>query len=71
VEKATWRYRILERWPCDGCGRDVGINSVQSTVCQKCAPKKCSGMKGRMFRISKSLHVEAVQINQLVQLGPV
>jgi len=42
------------RWPCGVCGRGVGSNSIQCTSCQKWVHKKCSGMKGSMYKVMKS-----------------
>jgi len=41
------------RWPCDVCGRGVGINSMQCTNCQKLCDRKCSGIKVNMVKVSK------------------
>ena len=42
------------RWPCGVCGRGVGSNSIQCTTCQKWVHKKCSGIKGSMYKVMKS-----------------
>ena len=42
------------RWPCGLCGRCVGSNSIQCTSCQKWIHKKCSGIKGSMYKVTKS-----------------
>jgi len=42
------------KWPCGVCGRSVGINSIQCTSCQKWVYKKCSGIKGSMYKVMKS-----------------
>jgi len=42
-----------ERWPCGVCGRGVGSNSIQCT-CQKWVHKKCSGIKGSMYKVMRS-----------------
>ena len=42
------------RWPCGVCGRGVGNNSIQCTNCQKWVHKKCSGIKGSMYKVMKS-----------------
>ena len=42
------------RWPCGVCGRGVGSNSIYCTSCQKCVQKKCSGIKGGVFKVMKS-----------------
>jgi len=45
------------RWPCGVCGRGVSNNSVQCTS-QKWVHKKCSGIKGSMSKVMKSLFAE-------------
>ena len=42
------------RWLCGVCGRGVGSNSIQRTSCQKWVHKKCSGIKGSMYKVIKS-----------------
>jgi len=44
------------RWPCGVCGRGVGNNSIQCTTCscQKWVHKKCSGIKGIMYKVMKT-----------------
>jgi len=42
------------RWPCGACGRGVGNNSIQCTSCQKWVHRKCSGIKGSMYKVTKS-----------------
>jgi len=42
------------KWPCGVCDRDVGNNSVQCTSCQKWVHRKCSGIKGSMYKVMKS-----------------
>jgi len=42
------------RWLCGVCGRGVGSNSIQCTICQKWVYKKCSGIKGSMYKVMKS-----------------
>jgi len=42
------------RWPCGACGGGVGNNSVQCTSCQKCVHRKCSGIKGSMYKVIKT-----------------
>jgi len=39
------------RWLCGVCGRGVGSNSMQCTSCRKWVHKKCSGMKGSMYKV--------------------
>jgi len=36
------------------CGRSVGSNSIHCTSCQKRVHKKCSGIKGSMYKVMKS-----------------
>jgi len=35
------------------CGTGVGSNSIQCTSCQKWVNRKCSGIKGRMYKVMK------------------
>jgi len=42
------------KWPDYVCGRAVGGNSVQCTSCQKWVHKKCSGIKGSVYKVMKS-----------------
>jgi len=42
------------RWPCGVCSRGVGSNLIQCTNCQKWVHKKCSGLKGSMYKMMKS-----------------
>ena len=42
------------RWPCGVCGRGVGSNSIQCTSCHKWVHKKCSVVKGSMYKVMKS-----------------
>ena len=42
------------RWPCGVCGRGVGSNSIQCTGCHKWVYKKCSGIKGSMYKVMRS-----------------
>ena len=42
------------RWPCGVYGRGVGSNSVQCTSCQKWVDKKCSDIKGSMYKVMQS-----------------
>ena len=41
---------------CGVCGRGVGSNSIQCnmSMCQKWVHKKCSGIKGSMYKVMKS-----------------
>jgi len=41
------------RWPCGVCGRGIGNNSIQCTSCQKLVHRKCSGIKGSMYKVMK------------------
>jgi len=43
------------RWPCGVCGKGVGSNSIQCTSCHKWVHRKCSGIKGSMYKVMKSL----------------
>jgi len=42
------------RWPCGVCGRGVSSNSIQCTSCKKRVHRKCSGVKGSMYKVMKS-----------------
>ena len=42
------------RWPCGVCGRGIGNNSIQCTCCQKWVHRKCSGIKGSMYKVMKT-----------------
>jgi len=42
------------RWPCGVCDRGVDNNSIQCTICKKCVHRKCSGIKGCMYKVMKS-----------------
>ena len=42
------------RWPCGLCDRGVGSNSIQCTSCHKWVHKKCSGIKGSMYKVMRS-----------------
>jgi len=46
------------RWPCGVCGRAVGNISIQCTSCQKWVHRKCSDIKGSMYKVRKHLFVE-------------
>ena len=39
------------RWPCGVCGRGVGNNAIPCTSCQKWVHRKCSGIKGCMYKV--------------------
>ena len=44
------------RWPGGVCSKGVGrSNSLQCNSCQKWVHKKCSGIKGSMSKVAKSL----------------
>ena len=42
------------RWQCGVCGRGVGNNSIQCTSCQKWVHRKCSGIKGSIYKVMKT-----------------
>jgi len=42
------------RWPCGVCDSGVGNNSIQRTSCQKWVHRKCSGIKGSMYKVMKT-----------------
>jgi len=42
------------RWPCGVCGRGVANNSIQCTSCKKWVHRKCSHIKGSMYKLMKS-----------------
>jgi len=57
------------RWSCTVCGRGTGNNySIQCTSCQKWVHRKCSGIKGRMYKVMKSF-VCRVCKNPLTGIG--
>ena len=39
---------------CGVCGKGVGSNSIQCTSCHKWVHKKCSGIKGSMYKVMRS-----------------
>jgi len=49
-------------WPCGVCGRGVGSNSIQCTSCYKWVHKKCSGIKGSMYKVMCHLFVKVARI---------
>jgi len=49
------------RWPCGVCGRGIGNNSIQCASCQKWVHRKCSGIKGSMYKVMKTF-VEVARI---------
>jgi len=56
------------RWPCGVCGRGVGSNSIQCTSCQKWVHKKCSGIKGSMYKVMKSFIYKGC-LNPVINTG--
>jgi len=42
------------RWPYGVCSRGIGNNSIQCTSCQKWVHRKCSGIKGSMYKVMKA-----------------
>jgi len=49
--------KIMEkavRWPCGVCDRGGGNNSIQCTSCPKWVHRKCSGIKGSMYKVIKT-----------------
>jgi len=42
------------RWPCCVCGQGVGNNSIQCTSCWKWVHRKCSCIKGIMYKVMKT-----------------
>jgi len=50
---ALWILSV--RWPCGVCGSDVGNNSIQCTSCQKWVHRTCSGIKGSMYKVMKTV----------------
>ena len=47
-----WQKAV--RWLCGVCGRGVGNNSIQCTSCQKWVHRKCSGIKGSIYKVMKT-----------------
>jgi len=45
---------VLSVTNCGVCGRGVGSNSIQCTSCHKWVHKKCSGIKGSMYKVMRS-----------------
>jgi len=41
------------RLPCSVCGRGFGNTSIQCTTCEKWVNRKCSGIKGSMYKVMK------------------
>ena len=51
------QHKVMQkavRRPCGVCGRGVGNNSIQCTCCQKWVHRKCSGIKGSMYKVMKT-----------------
>jgi len=51
------RQKVMQkaaRWSRDVCGRGISNNSIQGTSCQKCVHRKCSGIKGSMYKEMKT-----------------
>jgi len=49
------RQKVMQkaaRWPCGICGRGVGNNSIQCTSCQKWVHRKCTSIKGSMYKVT-------------------
>jgi len=42
------------RWPCGVCDRGIINNSIHCTSCQKWLHRKCSSIKGSMYKRMKS-----------------
>ena len=49
------------RWPCGVCGRGVGSNLIQCTSCHKWVHKKCSGIKGSMYKVMRPFIMVALR----------
>jgi len=56
------------RWLCGVCGRGVGSNSIQCTNCHKWVHKKCSGIKGSMYKVMRSFICRGCS-NPLISTG--
>ena len=56
------------RQPCGVCGRGVGSISIQCTSCHKWLHKKCSGIKGRMYKVMRSFICRGCQ-NPVISTG--
>jgi len=41
-------------WSCGVCGGGVGNNSIQCISCRKWVHRKCSGIKGSMYKVMKT-----------------
>ena len=55
-------------WLCGVCGRGVGSNSIQRISCQKWVHKKCSGIKGSMYKVMRSFICRAC-LNPVISTG--
>jgi len=51
-----WQKVTLKtvRWPCGVCVRHIGNTSIQYTSCQKWVHRKCSVIKGSMYKVMKT-----------------
>jgi len=60
--RGEWQKVIQKavRCACGVCGRGAGNNSIQCTSCKKWVHKKCSGIKGSMYKVIMSFTVEVV-----------
>ena len=50
------RQKVMQKavsWPCCVYGRGVGNNSIECSSCQKLVHRKCSSMKGSMYKVTK------------------
>jgi len=51
----SWEWQKVTqkavRWPCGVCGRGIGNNSILCTSYQKWVQRKCSGIKGSMYKV--------------------
>ena len=56
------------RWPCGVCDRGVGSNSIQCTSCHNWVHKKCSGIKGSMYKVMRSF-ISRVAQNPVISTG--
>jgi len=51
------RQKVMQkavRWSCGVWCRGVGNNSIQCTSCQKWVHRKCSGIKGSVYKVTKT-----------------
>jgi len=55
------------RWPRGVCGRGVGNNSIQFTICQKWLHRKYSGIKSNMYKAMKTFICRGCVISVTVQ----